>query len=320
MDDAVGTQTSKNVHIRYYASICDKLKIPYTLDLKTRILRLTSKSGKAVFIYKASTPLNTQSAVTMSKDKREVHRLLEPMGLPVPTQLRIRDIQKDLISFFEQYQQIVIKPADSHGGKGVTVLPNAGELELAFSRARKESNIVLAEQYVAGENYRFLVLDGKVLAVAYRKPPTIVGDGKTLVGTLFEDFNVENKANGIPRVPDKPRTWEIVAKQGYTREDILPIGQELQLRFTANLSLGGTVKDVSRQCHDSYKDLASSAAKALGLRLVGIDIIAEDISTPGKPVFIIEANAAPGLRIHYKCAEGAQLDVATPIISAIYNL
>lgn len=319
MDDA-GTQISKNVHIRYYASICDKLKIPYTLDLKTRILRLTSTSGKSVFIYKASTPLNFQAAVSMSKDKREVHRLLEPMGLPVPVQIRVRNLQTELIPFFNQYKRIVIKPADSHGGKGVSVLPKESELELAFARARKESTIVLAEQYVMGQNYRFLVLDGKVLAVAFRKPPTVIGDGKTSIAILFEDFNTENKANGIPRVPDKPRTWEIVAKQGFSREDILPTGQELQLRFTANLSLGGTVNDVSKLCHDSYKKLASNAANALGLRLVGIDLIAEDISTPGKPVFVIEANAAPGLRIHYKCAEGAQLDVAAPIISAIHNL
>ena len=313
-------QPIKNVHIRYYAAACRKLGIPYALDLRTRILRLTTKSGKNVFCYKASTPLNLQSAVSMSKDKREVHRLLEPLKLPIPVQLRIRDVETELLPFFDQYQKIVVKPADSHGGKGVTVLPVSSELQLAFNRARKESTIVLAEQYVSGQNYRLLVLDKKVLAVSLRKPPTIIGDGKTTLGTLFDDFNSENKANGLPRVPDSVRTWEIVEKQGFARASIPQLGQNVLLRLTANLSLGGTVLDVTEQCHDVYKQLAIDATSALGLRLAGIDLIAEDITQPGKPVFVLEANAAPGMRIHYKTADGAKLDVATSIISAIYEL
>jgi len=310
---------SKNVHIRYYASICERLGIPYSLDLRTRILRLVTKTGKKVFCYKASTPLNTQAAVTASKNKLEVHRLLEPAGFPVPQQIRVRTFE-ELLPFFQDNQKIVVKPADSHGGKGVTVLPKEEELEVAFVRARKESNIVLAEEYVTGKNYRFLVLDGKVLAVALRQPPLVHGDGKTSLSTLLEDFNIENKANGLPKVPDSPYTWEIVAAQGFTRESTPPLGSEVLLRLTANLSLGGTVHDVTDNCAPAFNEIAVKATHALGLRLAGIDMISNDITNKNSPTYILEANAAPGMRIHYKCPKGAKRDVASHIISALYDL
>jgi hypothetical protein len=41
---------------------------------------------------------------------------------------------------------------------------------------------------------------------------------------------------------------------------------------------------------------------------------------PNKPAFIIEANAAPGLRIHYKSTNGKTADVAMQVISAIMEL
>lgn len=320
MEQVVGAEKSKNVHIRYYSEACKELGIPFTLNLRTRLLSLTTKTGKSVFIYKASTPLNFQSAVTVSKEKHELHRMLEPYGFPLPKQIQIKDVAADLRPFFEENKKIVVKPADSHGGKGVTVLPEVKDLETAYLRAKKQSPIVLAETYVTGKNYRFLVLDGKTLAISLRKPPTLIGDGITDIATLFADLNLENKAQGLPKVPDSPYTWGIVATQGYTPESIPPAGVEILLRLTANLSLGGTVEDVTDECDQSYKTLAEETTKTLGLRLAGIDIIAEDITKPNQQVFVIEANAAPGLRIHYKNEKGAKKNVATKIMSAIYEL
>ncbi|MCC7304418.1 ATP-grasp domain-containing protein [bacterium] len=320
MSQPITTGQIKNVHIRYYATACDELGIPYFLDLKTRRLHLKTKNGAAVFCYKASTPLNRQAAVTVSKNKLEVHRLLEPLNIPVPKQIRVKNIQKDLISFFAQNKNIVVKPADSHGGKGVTVLPEVDNLEAAYFRAHRESPIVLAETYVVGENYRFLVLDNEVLAISLRRPPTIIGDGITDIQTLFADLNMENKTQGLPQVPDSEYTWGIITAQGFDKSSILPIGKSIFLRLTANLSLGGTVDDVTETCDQSYKEIAIKVTKVLGLRFAGIDIIAEDLTEPNKAVFVIEANAAPGMRIHYKTEKGAQRNVAKIIMSAIYEL
>ncbi len=314
-----GNERIFNVHIRYYAQACRELGIPYQLDLRTRALRITTKNDRKVFIYKASTPLNFQASVTLSKDKRELHLALEPHNFPLPKQVKISNIEQ-LQGFFEENQKIVVKPTDSHGGKGVTVLPKSDELEVAFTRAKKESPTVIAESFVSGENYRFLVLDGKVLAVALRRPPTIYGDGHTSLDTLFEDFNLENKANGLPKVPDSPYTWSIVESQGYTRESVPEAGKQILLRLTANLSLGGKVEDVTDTCDESYKTIAEQVTNTLGLRLAGIDIIAEDLTVPNKPVFVIEANAAPGLRIHYKSSAGAVRNIAKTIMSAINEL
>lgn len=319
MENPQHTIRSKNVHIRYYAEACEKMNIPYTLSVRSRKLSLVTHSGKAVYFYKASTPLNFQAAVTLSKDKHELHQALEPYNFPLPEQKRIKQ-PEELLEFFQTHQKIVVKPADSHGGRGVTVLPSEAELENAWQRARKESRIVIAEKFVSGKNYRFLVLNDEVLAVAYRRPPTITGDGSTQLETLFADFNTENKAQGLPRVPDTPYTWKIIEDQGFTKQSIPAAGTEILLRLTANLSLGGTVEDVTDSCDLFYKKIAIEATKALGLTFAGIDIIAEDISTPDKEAYVIEANPAPGLRIHYKSANGSVREVAHKVIIAVMGL
>lgn len=309
----------RNIHIKYYAAACTQLGIPFSLEFRTRILRITTKNGNNIFCYKAATPLNHQSSVTLSKDKHALHQALAPYNFPLPTQLRIKSTE-ELLRFFNEHRKIVVKPADSHGGKGVTVLPKEFELEAAFERARKHSSIIISETYMSGRNYRLLVLDDNVLAVSLRLPPLIIGDGKTDIQTLLDDFNIENKAKGMPKVPDSSYTWSIVASQGFQKNEVPPVGKEILLRLTANLSLGGSIKDVTSECDPSYKELAVRVAKQLGLRLVGIDLIAEDITLPNKPVIVLEANAAPGLRIHYKDPNGEKLHVALPIISAINEL
>ncbi|WKZ23636.1 MAG: sugar-transfer associated ATP-grasp domain-containing protein [Candidatus Dojkabacteria bacterium] len=306
----------RNAHIRTYAQACDELGIPYKLGLKTRQLYLTTKSGSNVYIYKAATPLNSQSSVILAKKKQAVHQLLDEQGISVPKQIRIKT-EQDLEKFIDEIKDIVVKPADSSGGKGITVLPARKDIHNAFTHARKYSRQVLAEQYVSGENYRFLVLDGSVIAVALRTPPRIIGDGVSTLRALFNDKNTENRSQGLPKIPDSSITWDIVKTQGFTETDIVPAGTQISLRLTANLSLGGSVTDVTEDCLDEYKELAIAAAKTVGLRLAGIDIIAENIATAGRPAFVIETNGAPGMRIHYKDWKGAERKVGKKIVEQI---
>lgn len=81
---------------------------------------------------------------------------------------------------------------------------------------------------------------------------------------------------------------------------MIPEGQNLSLKDTANLSSGGTAIDVTCNVHPYNIALAERIARLIELNICGLDIIAEDISVPinENNGALLEINASPGLRMH----------------------
>ena len=76
----------------------------------------------------------------------------------------------------------------------------------------------------------------------------------------------------------------------------------------ANLSTGGTSKDVTDSMHPAVARMCARAAAVTGLDVCGIDLRLTDISQPlaaGRASgCVIEINASPGLRMHLHPSEG----------------
>jgi D-alanine-D-alanine ligase-like ATP-grasp enzyme len=87
-----------------------------------------------------------------------------------------------------------------------------------------------------------------------------------------------------------------VRAAGYALDDVLPRGEWLQVRTTANLHTGGTIHDVTADLHPVLSSAAVRAAKALEIPVVGLDFMVPDVSGPDYA--IIEANERPGLANH----------------------
>ena len=85
------------------------------------------------------------------------------------------------------------------------------------------------------------------------------------------------------------------------------------LRDNANLSTGGTAIDVTEQVHPSNSALAVRAARALGLNVAGVDLVAERIDRLDPAATIIEVNASPGIRMHHYPTEGKPRDAGGKI-------
>lgn len=70
------------------------------------------------------------------------------------------------------HQGIVIKPADSTGARGVTILrkPDENTIRAALLNAAKLSTQIIVEQYIPGPKYRVLVLDGTAIAITRTHP------------------------------------------------------------------------------------------------------------------------------------------------------
>ncbi|MDN3721160.1 hypothetical protein QW131_23115 [Roseibium salinum] len=69
----------------------------------------------------------------------------------------------------------------------------------------------------------------------------------------------------------------------------------------ANLSSGGSASIViAEDLAPETASIASRAARTLGLRYAGVDLILPDIASPGVDAVVLEVNAAPGLGNLYR--------------------
>ncbi|MBO0835221.1 MAG: cyanophycin synthetase, partial [Actinobacteria bacterium] len=118
-----------------------------------------------------------------------------------------------------------------------------------------------------------------------------------------------------------------LASQGFDDQSVPAKGQVVTLRRNANLSTGGTSRDVTDLLHPEVADLCRRAAAAAGLDICGIDLRLADIGAPlhdpsgrgpAQQCAVLELNACPGLRMHLAPAEGTPRDVASAIVDSLY--
>lgn len=223
---------------------------------------------------------------------------------------------------------IVLKPLDGNHGRGITLdIQTWSEAENAYEMAKSESKIgtIIVERYYQGNDYRVLVVDGKVVAVAQRVPAHVIGDGRSNLIELVEETNLDPRRgsgheNMLTRIEIDRNSIDILKQQGYRLESIPKKGDICYLKATANLSTGGIAIDKTDEIHPENIWIAERVAQIIGLDIAGIDITAPDISRPLREVdgVIVEVNAAPGLRMHIHPNEGKSRNVAVPIVDMLY--
>jgi D-alanine-D-alanine ligase-like ATP-grasp enzyme len=101
---------------------------------------------------------------------------------------------------------------------------------------------------------------------------------------------------GESAIPLDEETARCVQQAGYQLKDVLPDGEVLTVRKTANLHTGGTIHDVTADLHPALGEAAVAAARALDIPVTGLDFIVPSVEGPDYA--IIEANERPGLANH----------------------
>lgn len=266
-------------------------------------------------------------AVELASDKEGTKQILREAGVPVPrgTVVSYLDDLDGAIADVGGYP-IVIKPLDGNHGRGITInITNWEQAEAAYDAAKEVSRDVIVERFYQGRDHRVLVINGKVVAVAERVPAHVVGDGQATIDQLIEQTNQdprrgEGHENVLTKLEADRTTWQLLEKQGYTLDTILPQGDIFYLRATANLSTGGIAVDRTDDIHPENIWLAQRVAKIIGLDIAGIDVVTADISRPLCEVdgVIVEVNAAPGFRMHVSPSEGIPRNVAEPVLSMLF--
>lgn len=279
----------------------------------------------------ATTEQTSALGVDIAGDKMLAKQFLARAGIPVPEGTVAHSVQDAVAALEELGGPIVIKPRNGNHGKCVTVgVRTPAQAEQAYRRAAAGSGSceVIVESYIPGNDYRVLVVDGRVIAAAQLMPPSVTGDGSSSIAELIDAVNADpRRGHGHSRVLTKIAVDDVtvahLAATGLDQASVPAAGQQVTLRKNGNLSTGGTSKDVTDVVHDDVAELCRRSAMAASLDVCGIDIRLPDIGAPllsggSQPAAVIEINACPGLRMHLAPAEGNPRDVAEPIIDRLY--
>jgi cyanophycin synthetase len=283
--------------------------------------------GKYQQRIRASTTSRTSNiAVETASDKSLSLWLLEEVGIPVPRHALVRSANEAAEAAHLLGFPLVTKPLDVSHGRGVSLNLNSVEdVRQGYEIANQYNRNVLVERFLEGRDFRVLVINNEVAAVAERVPAHVVGDGTRTIAQLVEEVNRDPRRGiGHEKVLTRIRIGQqaerLLAQAGYTLDTVLAPGEVFYLASTANLSTGGTSIDCTTEANYETLELARRAAMVIGLDIAGVDIITPDITQPLREVGggIVEVNAGPGFRMHLQPSSGQMRNVARAVIEMLF--
>ena len=185
---------------------------------------------------------------------------------------------------------------------------------------------MLIERQIRGDDYRFTVVNGRVVAVAKRTPAQVVGNGRHSVRTLVETENRRRLSMGRFARWIEPLSLDADAEMmldraGLTADSVPEAGLTVLLSSVANMAKGGLSENVTDEVCPALVQLAERVARIVGLDIAGIDIITPDLSRPLSETHgaVLEVNSAPGLRVHCVTRTPSP-DVAGAILDYLFPL
>ncbi|MGA9346727.1 MAG: cyanophycin synthetase [Nocardioidaceae bacterium] len=278
---------------------------------------------------RATMTSNTSAiAVDVASDKDLTGRLLSAAGLPVPRAESVRTADQAVAVANRIGYPVVCKPLDGNHGRGVCLdLQDGAAVREAFPIAEEQSRRgwVIVETFVTGKDYRCLVIDGRIAAIAERVPAHVIGDGIQTVAELVEETNADPRRGighekVLTRIKVDDAALALLKEQGYALKEVPPAGEMLKLTLTGNMSTGGISIDRTFEAHPENVEIAEEAARVIGLDIAGIDFICPDITEPVRETggAICEVNAAPGFRMHTHPTIGDPQFISKSVVDMLF--
>ncbi len=111
--------------------------------------------------------------------------------------------------------------------RGITICINSeGEAIDAFKKAQQISDEVIVERFIKGMDFRFLVINYKLEAVARRTPAMVVGDDHSTIQQLVDKVNSDpNRGEGhekiLTTIKVDAQTLNILSRKNLTLDSVL---------------------------------------------------------------------------------------------------
>lgn len=284
--------------------------------------------GLHSFVFFGSEVFLSSTAYPRHNDKGRTKEKLSEVGISTPRGKLFKPYSyESVLSCYYKMGvgEVVLKPSNQNKGKGVFV-GVATNRDLKDCYACIQQYPCLLEEFIPGDEHRFLVVGGRVVAVAKRTPANVVGNGRETIARLIEDKNSARKKvkahrDNLIEVDDS--LVSNIRSGGYVLSDILEEGKELRLRKVSNVSMGGDSIDVTEKVHADFIEVAERIWEVFPDRGVyAVDLIAVDITRSAKKqrYGVIEVNNRPMLAgLHGNPIYGDGRQVAKKIIDYVFG-
>ena len=311
---------------------CLKLGVKYeVMDRVDNFVKLT-REGRVEYVKQATkTSRDNCVSILLMRNKYLTKRMLMEHGIASPR----GDIYSDKESALQEFRVhnhvgCVVKPNFTNYGKGITVFtsrPSEENFEKALDIAFSHSSEVIVEEYIPGDDYRFLVIGNVVQAVSKRIPAFVVGDGIRPIRDL-----VIEKSRDPLRGAGHARPLAFI---GMGAEEALHLqihgmsfmtvpakGEIVTLRTNSNVSTGGDAIDCTDIVHPTYREIALKAAAAVGAVFCGVDIITEDITRSAEESIyaVTELNFNPSIKIHCYPSAGQSRPIGEAVVRFLFDM
>ena len=311
---------------------CLKLGVKYeVLDRKDNFV-LLNRDGQTEYVKQATkTSRDNCVSILLMRNKNLTKRLLREHGISTPNGEIYQDKEQALAEFrVHNHVSCVVKPNFSNYGRGITVFPQyptAENFERALDIAFSNSSEVLVEEFIPGDDYRFLVIGNVVQAVSKRIPAYVIGDGVRPIRDLVIEKSADprrgaNHARPLSFIGMGAEEALHLELHGRSFMTVPKKGERVTLRQNSNVSTGGDAIDCTDIVHPTYREIALKAANAVGAVFCGVDIISEDITRPAEESIyaVTELNFNPSIKIHCYPSAGQARPIGEAVVRFLFDM
>jgi len=294
---------------------------------KTENFISLKKDDKIEYIKQATkTSKDNYVTVLIMENKSITKKVLSKSYIKVPEGIEVNSIE-EAVNVIKNFVNIpiVIKPKSTNFGIGISIFKNGADeesIKKALTIAFKHDNTVLIEEFIRGKEYRFLVMDDKVVGILHRVPANIKGNGIKSITELVEIKN-QDPLRGYHYVTPLEKinldeNAELFLKQQNKDFNYIPEKDEVvYLRENSNISTGGDSVDYTDDISEKFKIIAVNAAKAVNARICGVDMMLEDYSDENSNYAIIELNFNPAIHIHCYPYKGIERKMGVHVLKVL---
>lgn len=260
----------------------------------------------------------------ISRHKQVAYDYVHQRGFTIPETVYLQPDEalddKKIQALFDRHARLIVKPSNSSLSRGLTLnITNPTQLQAAVRTARTIYPSVVVQEQAEGEEMRFIVLQGKVVAALLRQTPRVIGDGVSSIAELIEQENAARKNIPFKYVQYPQLTAEMVDADVLHDARVPGVGEVIELSKATMIKRGCSVFDKLTEVHETYIAAVERLCADIASLYLAVDLFVADYTQPLAPKnhWFIEFNTAPVLKLLYGCRDGRNVDIVPMLVNAI---